>query len=288
MNLNTLDIVLHHTTRYNKPCPTNIDGIIINAVKPPIYLNKLIEYTVISFVLSGDDHRVILGGQSYLIQAGHAYFVPFEMPITVQFKNQNQPKFLSISMILQETWLSQIIQKYHLNTPNKHHATPPSGVAVSAMNQATKNCLVRLIELLDNPNPALSELYKQELVIHLLGTPLGEHLIAFTNQNSQLQKIKRVSDHLQKHWADKLVMADLAHLVGMGESSFFSHFKAITGFSPLQYQKSLRLNYAKEMILKGDLSISQIAYNVGYESMSQFSREYKRQFGVSPSDTHQP
>lgn len=159
-------------------------------------------------------------------------------------------------------------------------------MAVVKISKPTQNCLTRLIEQLDNPNIALAELYKQELIIHLLGTPLGEYLVAFANQNSQLQKIKKASDHLHAHFADKISMSELATLSGMGESSFFHHFKIITGFSPLQYQKSLRLNHAKELILKGDLSISQIAYNTGYESMSQFSREYKRQFGVSPSDEH--
>lgn len=104
----------------------------------------------------------------------------------------------------------------------------------------------------------------------------------FANQNSQLQKIKKVSDYLKQHWADKVSVAQLAILAQMGESSFYHYFKAITGFTPLQYQKAIRLNHAKKMIENKVFSISQIAYEVGYESISQFSREYKRMFGVSP------
>ncbi|WP_416192560.1 helix-turn-helix domain-containing protein [Neisseria sp. CCUG12390] len=279
MTPNTLNTLLRHAGQHDKLKPSAIENISINVAKPPILVDTLAEHTLLAFILSGEQ-EIFLGEQCYAVQAGDVLFVPFNMPIKVQFKLDKRPQFVSLNLALDEKWLGEIIQK--IQTIN-HHASS-SGVAITKITAPVQNCLARLIDQLDDPNLALAELYKQELMVHLLSTSLGASLAAFVSQDSHLHKIKKASDHLYAHFADKITVAQLADLSGMGESSFYHHFKAVTGFSPLQYQKQLRLNHANFLILTEKRSVSETAFAVGYESLSQFSREYKRAFGVSPRD----
>lgn len=275
----TINTLARHATQANQGTPTLIGQLELIAIKPPVTLNLLSYSTFVSFILSGKQ-TMTLGEQTFALKSGDVCFVPFEMPMIGQFMADNRPQFLAVSLLLDEQWLGEIIQEVQVGT----HTAPQSGVVLGQMDGNIENCLERLIGLLDAPPQFayLSELYKKELIVHLLNTPLKGSLLAFANQNSQLQKIKKVSDYLKQHWADKVSVAQLAILAQMGESSFYHYFKAITGFTPLQYQKAIRLNHAKKMIENKVFSISQIAYEVGYESVSQFSREYKRMFGVSP------
>lgn len=161
-----------------------------------------------------------LGEQTFALKSGDVCFVPFEMPMIGRFMADNRPQFLAVSLLLDEQWLGEIIQEVQVGT----HTAPQSGVVLGQMDGNIENCLERLIGLLDaQPQFAyLSELYKKELIVHLLNTPLKASLLAFANQNSQLQKIKKVSDYLKQHWADKVSVAQLAILAQMGESSFYS------------------------------------------------------------------
>ena len=143
----------------------------------------------------------------------------------------------------------------------------------------------RLIGLLHYPNDIyfLAPLVLQEIYYRLLNAEQGEKLRQLVTNGSHTHQISQATDWLKRHLNETVVIEELALKVGMSESGFYQHFKALTGFSPLQYQKSLRLMEARRLIRLGDKQVSQIALDVGYESPSQFSREYKRFFNVSPS-----
>lgn len=143
----------------------------------------------------------------------------------------------------------------------------------------------RLIGLLNYPNNIefLSSLIHQEIYYRLLSGQQGDKLRQLVTNGSHTHRIAQAIDWLKLHLDEPVVIADLASRCGMSVSGFHQHFKEITQLSPLQYQKNLRLMEARRLVKMNDLQISQIAMQVGYESPSQFSREYKRLFGISPN-----
>ncbi|WP_416190208.1 helix-turn-helix domain-containing protein [Neisseria sp. CCUG17229] len=257
----------------------------LHATKPSVEIDLISEYTTVTFILSGEQN-MRLGDRSFIAGGGNMLFIPFQLPISTRFLPHAQAQFTGVSLVLDEQWLADIAARTSLLSDN----VPVFGVGFDSISPAIQDCLYRLIALLGSSSPtrhALAECYKHELALYLLESRLKNHLLAFCNQNSQLQKIKKACHYLQVHWAEKLTVARLTELSGMGQSAFYQHFKMITGYTPLQYQKSIRLNHAKNLILKRDLPITQIAYQVGYESANQFSREYKRMFGTTPKEDHQ-
>jgi len=141
-----------------------------------------------------------------------------------------------------------------------------------------------LIELLDEPDhlSVLSRLIQKELIYRLLMSEVGPRLIQIALPGSHGYQITLAVEYLKKHFSKPIRVKELAELGRMSTSSFYQHFKALTGMTPLQYQKKLRLCEARKLILSG-LDVTTAASQVGYNSLSQFSREYKRFFGVQPS-----
>lgn len=143
--------------------------------------------------------------------------------------------------------------------------------------------MLRLLNLLNSPNHIhfLAPLILNELYFYLLQSEQGGYIRSLLSQDGNIAKIANATKILERKFADTLNMSALVEEVGMSVAGFYAHFKSVTSMTPLQYQKSLRLNAAREKLQAG-VSVSETAYQVGYESPSQFSREYKRQFGESP------
>ena len=150
-----------------------------------------------------------------------------------------------------------------------------------------KNAFTRLLLLHENPDDImfLAPLIQQEVYYRLLKGEQGNKLKQMVSFGSNTQKIAKATQYLQRYFRETVRIETLAELCGMSLSGFHHHFKEITTLSPLQYQKSLRLMEAKRLIFQENIAIAETAYQVGYESPSQFSREYKRYFGVAPSVT---
>ena len=128
----------------------------------------------------------------------------------------------------------------------------------------------------------LGPLILKEMHFRLLTAPHGGMLRNLIQRNSHASRITRAIAYIRQDFANPLAVADLADDAGMSASSFHQHFKSITAMTPLQYQKDLRLMEARRLLMSGQFSVSTTAYEVGYESPTQFSREYSRKFGVSP------
>jgi transcriptional regulator GlxA family with amidase domain len=128
----------------------------------------------------------------------------------------------------------------------------------------------------------LSDLIQQEIVYRLLRGPHGERLRAIATLGDQSQRTAKAVAWLRANYAKPLHLEELAEIARMGISTLHHHFRALTGMSPLQYQKQLRLQAARERMLIEGLDAASAAFEVGYESASQFNREYKRTFGQPP------
>jgi AraC-like DNA-binding protein len=147
------------------------------------------------------------------------------------------------------------------------------------------DALHRYLALADSPADArvLGPLTSKEIHYRLLMAPFGGMLRSIIRHDSNASAIARAIGHIRGDIRSPIAIPDLARRVGMSASSFHKHFKTITSTTPLQYQKELRLLEARRLLKTGGASVTTAAYDVGYESPSQFSREYARKFGVPPS-----
>jgi len=164
------------------------------------------------------------------------------------------------------------------------HSTPHA-VSTAVLGTDLADSAVRLLECLRSPDEArvLGAQRVREIVYRVLLGPLGGNLRALAAPHSHFGQIGRVLHRLHTQFARNVDVNSLAHEAGMSASTFHAHFKAITAASPLQYLKSLRLHKARMLMVHEGLNAGTAAHQVGYESVSQFSREFKRLFGESPS-----
>jgi len=186
--------------------------------------------------------------------------------------------YVAVSLALDRDSLVDLLQ----HGPEQAE-TMGAGFGVLPVTPALLAVWDRLLALLDAPQdiPVLAPLHERELLYRMLAGPNGEILRRFPRADGALGRVHRAITWIQKHFDEKIRIDDLAAIAGMSVPSFHRHFKAATAISPLDYQKTLRLQAARRLLL-AKTSASQAAFKVGYESASQFSREYARLFGAPP------
>ncbi len=158
------------------------------------------------------------------------------------------------------------------------------GISVSDVSPELLDAMLRLVRLLDKPGEiaALAPLIRRELTYRLLNGPVGARLRHMALASSQSHQVAQAIDWIKLHYAQPLRIEHLAGMANMSMSSLHHHFKAITAMTPMQYQKLLRLQEARRLMLVEQIDAGTAGYRVGYASESQFSREYSRQFGRAP------
>lgn len=168
--------------------------------------------------------------------------------------------------------------------PTPPPTTPMSGLNLSPVSAPLMEAAVRLLRLLDAPQdvPVLAPLVRREIFYRVLTGPLGPRLRALATGDNMALRVARAIELLKQRFDQPLRVEELAQAAHMSPSSLHLHFKQLTTQSPLQYQKQLRLQQARRLMLGEGLDAASAAYRVGYESPSQFSREYRRLFGASP------
>jgi AraC-like DNA-binding protein len=163
--------------------------------------------------------------------------------------------------------------------------SPPIGKTVSDADANLLNAVLRLLRLLGNPAalPVLGPLAEQEILYHLLAGPDGARMRHITSGQGRVAQVGRAIAWIGKNFRERFSIERLAAEVGMSPSSLHEHFRAVTAMTPLQFQKQLRLQDARSLMLVDDIDVTTAALRVGYESPSQFSREYRRHFGEPPA-----
>jgi AraC-like DNA-binding protein len=158
------------------------------------------------------------------------------------------------------------------------------GMAVGVTFIELLDACTRLVNLLDTPQdiPFLSPLIEREIIYRLLRSPQGKHLRAIATLGEQGHRTSKAVEWLRMNYAKPLRVEELAAMARMGVSTLHHQFRSLTAMSPLQYQKQLRLHVARERMLNDGLDAASAAFEVGYESASQFNREYSRLFGQPP------
>lgn len=160
------------------------------------------------------------------------------------------------------------------------------GMFVCPIESPILDALIRLARLLDNPNdiPALAPLYTKEILYRVLQGPHGGSLEQIAIERSSTHLIKDIIEQIMNNYDRSLRIEELAVIANMSVSSLHRHFKEVTAMSPIQFQKQLRLQKARQLLLSESTDAADVAFRVGYESPSQFSREYSRMFGFPPKE----
>ncbi|OOF65765.1 AraC family transcriptional regulator [Rodentibacter sp. Ppn85] len=272
--------VIPHNENYVSP----IDGLIIRHSDRPFSYEGIIQEPSICIVLNGE-RFIQLGDQYYQFNSRYYMFCPVNVPMCGEIKHAtvNEP-FLVMSMKIDIPTVQKILLEQTALSISKNENK--EGFGRWELDQNLELAFERLLLLHENPKDInfLAPLIQQEIYYRLLTGEQGKKLKQMTSIDSNMHKIARATEYLRKHFQEFITIDSLAALCGMSVSGFHSHFKKITTMSPLQYQKSLRLMEAKRLIVQENRLVSESAFQVGYESASQFSREYKRLFGCCPKD----
>jgi len=227
--------------------------------------------------------RVLLGDDTYVYDAHHYLVTAVHLPTVVQVLEASREKpYLGLRLKLDLREISRLVVDSHLPPPRAEQSS--RGMATGEVTLPLLNAFQRLIDLLAEPKdiPILAPIIQREISYRLLVGDQGVRLRQMASSGSQSHHIARAIDWLQGNFTRPLRIDDLATQVHMSTSTFHHHFRSVTAMSPLQYQKRLRLNEARRLMLTERLDAATAAFQVGYESPSQFSREYSRLFGAPP------
>jgi len=227
--------------------------------------------------------RVSLGEDTFVYNPHHYLLTSVHLPTMVQVIEASEEKpYLGLRLTFDMRVVAQLMADSQLPAPRSQQSS--RGMATGVVTPELVNAFLRLINLLDEEQdiPILAPVIEREIIYRLLTGDQGTRLRQIAAAGSQSQQIARAIDWLKSNFAEQLRIEELAATANMSTSTFHHHFRSMTALSPLQYQKQLRLQEARRLMLSDRLDAATAAFQVGYESPSQFSREYSRQFGAPP------
>ena len=234
-------------------------------------------------VMAQGRKRVDLGRTTFIYGESRYLLTSVDLPIVSQIVEASvEAPCLAMSLKLEMPVIRELLHREEI-----HVADAPSDNPAMATGQVTAELLsacCRLVDLLDTPQdiPFLSGLIQREIVYRVLQGAEGARLRAIATSGDQSHRTAKAITWIRANYAKPLRLEDLAQVAGMGMSTLHHHFRALTAMSPLQYQKQLRLQAARARMLVDGLDAASAAFEVGYESASQFNREYSRFFGQPP------
>jgi AraC-like DNA-binding protein len=227
--------------------------------------------------------RVNVGATSYLCDASSFLLSIIDLPVMSQVVAATPERpMLGLLIQLDLPAVRSILSQEEFLLPEEPAGA--CGMAVGVTSLEMLNACSRLIDLLDAPRDIafLNGLIHREIIYRLLRSPQGKHLRAIATLGEQSHRTAKAVTWLRTNYAKPLRVEELAEMAQMGVSTLHHHFRSLTAMSPIQYQKQLRLHVARERMLNHGLDAASAAFEVGYESASQFNREYSRFFGQPP------
>ena len=240
--------------------------------------------TVLAIIAQGVK-RLAFGDRFYDYGAGQYLIASVDVPVTGQVIDAapGMPA-LGFGMTLEPSVIAELRQNGPGDLPRSWDTAGP-GIAVSDAPDELLDAVVRLLRLLDRPRDrkTLAPLYKREILWRLMTGEQGDVVCQLGVADSNLTHVSRAVRWIRDNYSQPFRVEDVAQLSGMSVSAFHRNFQAVTAMSPIQFQKSIRLQAARLLLTNRPNDITGVGQRVGYDSPSQFSREYRRQFGVPPS-----
>ena len=226
--------------------------------------------------------EVRLAGETFRYDSAHSLLVSVDLPVTARVVEASPGRPCLVARVMLN---AAVVGEFLADGPPPLRPGPPArALGVTPVEPPVLDAIARLVTLLDAPEdiPALAPLVLREITYRILAGPQGAKLRQFAAAGAPAHRIARAVQWLTDHYAEPLRVEELAKRVGMSPSALHLHFKHVTTLSPLQYQKRLRLQEARRIMLGEGLDAGGAAFRVGYESSSQFGREYRRMFGIPP------
>jgi AraC-like DNA-binding protein len=262
---------------------TAIPGLSLYRRKAPTEPLHCIYHLGLALVAQGQK-QVLLGDEVIDYGPGQSLLTTVDLPVISHVtKATVREPVLALVLTLDPREIAQVSAEMRLPPPGR---TPGPSIALEAIDAPLMEALVRLVNVLGEPTlaPQLAPLIQREITIRLLAGPHGPRLQHLALNGSPSQQIAKAVAWLKQNFKDALNVGDLAARAHMSPSTFRHHFRSITGTSPLQYQKQLRLQEARQLMVSQNFDAGKAGGLVGYESASQFSREYSRLFGAPPRE----
>ncbi|WP_138469022.1 AraC family transcriptional regulator [Poseidonocella sp. HB161398] len=266
------------------PAATGIPGLAIVRAEAPTEMEHIRYRPLVCLVLQGEKEASCAQG-TLRFGAGESLIVSHLMPVRSRITRASAPQpYLALAHDIDLDELRALCDRFDGSQVEDARALAP-GEADAALAGA----MLRLPALAGNPveQEVMLPLLKREIHYRLLMARNGAMLRRLARPGSAASRISRATGHLDAHAGEPLRVAELAALAGMSVSSFHQHFRDVTGTTPLQYQKELRLVEARRQLQAGQ-SVTAAAFGVGYGSPTQFSREYARKFGAPPRNDRRP
>jgi AraC-like DNA-binding protein len=229
------------------------------------------------------EKEVLLGEESFRYGSGNYIVASVDLPVTGQvIKASPDSPYLALKLEFTPSEILEVLSDKDIPPGKRKNAK--RAMFISEVEPSLLDAVIRLAFLLDNPKhiPILAPLFKKEILYWVLQGPHGEALEQMALENSNASQIRNAIEHIINNYEKSFRIEDLAELANMSAASFHRHFKEVTAMSPIQFQKQLRLQEARRLLLGESSDVADVAFRVGYESQSQFSREYSRMFGFSP------
>jgi AraC-like DNA-binding protein len=227
--------------------------------------------------------RVELGGKTFTYGSSHYLLASVALPVVARVvEASEQTPCLALSLKLQMPVVRELLSREEIAVAPEAERGP--AIALGELTVELLDSFCRLMRLLDQPREIdyLHGLIEREIIFRVLRGPEGARLRAIATLGDQSHRTARAIAWIKDNYAQPLRVEELADLAGMGVSTLHHHFRALTAMSPLQYQKQIRLQEARARMSIHGLDAGSAALAVGYESASQFTREYKRLFGQTP------
>jgi len=226
--------------------------------------------------------RTIVGDRVFEYGEGDFVVTSVDLPIASRIVRASADvPYLACGLSLNPAAIASLL----LEAPGAENlAATPCGMGVHAAPVELQDAMARLLRLLDTPRdaPVLRPLIEREILWRLLCGPQGGRVRQIGLADSRLAQVNHAIRHIRQHYAQALSIERLAQVAAMSESSFHRHFRAVTAMTPIQFQKQIRLQEARARLLADADDVAAVGYAVGYDSASQFSREYSRMFGAPP------
>jgi AraC-like DNA-binding protein len=265
------------------PYTTGIGSLFFSRYAAPTPHNHTAQWPCFALVVQGAK-SLELGAEMYRYGVGDYLVVSLDLPVASRVTEASAARpYLGLGMAIDPERLKEVLARV---SPSRATVSPGEtrGVAVNVAPPELLDATLRLLRLLDRPQDiaAMAPLLEQEILYRLLTGPFGPRLLQIATAETPSNRVALAIAWLRENFMRPLRIEDLAEQVGMSVSSLHHHFKAVTAMTPMQFQKQLRLHEARRLMFVEHMDVGTAGYSVGYQSPSQFSREYSRLYGQSP------
>ncbi len=263
---------------------TAIDGVLLSALGRPGEPQASTSGTVMALIAQGAK-RLAIGDRVFDYRPGHYLVASVDLPITGHYTHASADEpALGFGLILRPSAIASLLLEADAGPEPARAAPAPAGIGVADASPELLDAVVRMVRLLDSPadRDILAPMIAREILWRLITGPLGQSVRQIGLADSSLTYVSRAVRWISEHYDKPFRVEDLASSCGMSTSAFHRNFHAVTALSPIQFQKQIRLQKSRLLLLNGADDVATAGYRVGYESASQFSREYRRQFGLPP------